>query len=478
MQEFDRSIFFEQIFSTLAPQFHVHMPTGDDWKAHRKLVSETMSTRFLHDAAAPQMWSSAIALVELWKTKAKLAAGRPWDAADDVFKGALDIVWAAIFGADIGSTTAQAKFLERNGDLQLSSDIDEVVVFPTGEDPEDFTAILELGQSEEYAAGSLWPKMSHWLAVNCLPSLRRAVKRKDKMIAEQLRAAYNKLTQLQAQDKLDLNKHFRSALDLIVAKEVQMASREGRAVDVTNQVIRDELFGFIIAGHDTTSTFICWTLKFLTDNRDAQHKLYAALCSAFVGVTCGQSNARPVPSTTEISSTSIPYLEAVIEESGRLGLTSPATIRVTRCETEILGHRVPAGIDVFLSNAGPGCVSPLVGEVDDAKRSKGGMDQKQKWGMWDSEDIAQFRPERWLKEDQEGHVCCDRDAGPANAFGSGPRACFGKKWALLEIKIILTLIFWHFELQLTPAELSTHVAIDGVTHRPAQTYVRLKEVTE
>ncbi|USW51632.1 Putative cytochrome P450 [Septoria linicola] len=357
MQEFDRSIFFEQIFSTLAPQFHVHMPTGDDWKAHRKLVSETMSTRFLHDVAAPRMWSSAIALVELWKTKAKLAAGRPWDAADDVFKGALDIVWAATFGADIGSTGAQAKFLERNGDLQLSSDIDEVVVFPTGEDPEDFTAILELGQSEE------------------------AVKRKDKMIAEQLRAAYNKLIQLQAQDKLDLNKHFRSALDLIVAKEVQMASREGRAVDVTNQVIPDELFGFIIAGHDTTSTFICWTLKFLTDNRDAQHKLYGALCSAFVGVTCGQSNARPVPSTTEISSTSIPYLEAVIEESGRLGLTSPATIRVTRCEPEILGHRVPAGIDVFLSNAGPGCVSPLVGEVDDAKRSKGGMDQKQKWGM-------------------------------------------------------------------------------------------------
>ena len=52
----------------------------------------------------------------------------------------------------------------------------------------------------------------------------------------------------------------------------------------------------------------------------------------------------------------------------------------------------------------------------------------------------------------------------------------GKKWALLEIKIILTLIFWNFELLPTPPELSSHVACDGVTHRPRDTYVRLKEI--
>ena len=52
----------------------------------------------------------------------------------------------------------------------------------------------------------------------------------------------------------------------------------------------------------------------------------------------------------------------------------------------------------------------------------------------------------------------------------------GKKWAQLEIRIILTLIIWHFELQPTPAAVSSHRAVDGVTHKPVQTYVRLKEI--
>lgn len=46
--------------------------------------------------------------------------------------------------------------------------------------------------------------------------------------------------------------------------------------------------------------------------------------------------------------------------------------------------------------------------------------------MWEAEGIERFDPERWLKKDAEGKPYCDRDAGPANAFGSGPRACFGK----------------------------------------------------
>ena len=42
-KEFDRSKFFGQAFMALLPKHHVSMPTGDEWHAHRRLVSDTVS---------------------------------------------------------------------------------------------------------------------------------------------------------------------------------------------------------------------------------------------------------------------------------------------------------------------------------------------------------------------------------------------------------------------------------------------------
>jgi len=45
-------------------------------------------------------------------------------------------------------------------------------------------------------------------------------------------------------------------------------------------VLKDELFGFLLAGHETSSTTIAWGLKLLTDHQDVQHKLREAMRSA------------------------------------------------------------------------------------------------------------------------------------------------------------------------------------------------------
>ncbi|GIZ48141.1 hypothetical protein CKM354_001121400 [Cercospora kikuchii] len=470
MQDFDRSRFFEQIFKVMLPEFHGHMPTGEEWKSHRRLLSDTMSPRFLQDVAAPKMWDSAMRLIELWKLKAKLADGRSWSASTDVYKGALDIVWAATFGEEMGSAKAQIAHLSKYE--KLDGGEGPAVTFPTAKDPEDFTCILDLGEGMEYPINSMWPKMAHWLVLNFFPIQRKARSRKDKMITKQLQDAHAKFSKLAEAGDLESNKHFRSALDLVVAREVQMANKEGRAFDPTSRVLNDELFAFMIAGHDTSSTFILWGLKFLTDNQEVQRKLQAALREAFPE----HDNDDSVPSVGDINRASLPYLEAIMEEIGRCGHTAPATFRLTKNDTQILGHHVPKGIDVVFPVQGTGYVSPLVGKLEDDQREKASLAQKQKWGMWDTKGIERFDPERWLKKDAQGHLYCDRDAGPANAFGSGPRACFGKKWALMEIKIILTLVFWHFELLPTPPELSSHRASDGITHRPIQNYIRLKEI--
>ena len=72
-KEFDRSAFFGEVFKVLLPKMHVHMATGDEWHAHRRLISETMSPAFLNQVAAPQMWSQMQSLIKLWREKARLA---------------------------------------------------------------------------------------------------------------------------------------------------------------------------------------------------------------------------------------------------------------------------------------------------------------------------------------------------------------------------------------------------------------------
>ena len=51
-REFDRSAFFGDLLYTLGPNNQVHMPTGDVWKTHRRLMGDTMSPAFLGDVSA------------------------------------------------------------------------------------------------------------------------------------------------------------------------------------------------------------------------------------------------------------------------------------------------------------------------------------------------------------------------------------------------------------------------------------------
>jgi cytochrome P450 len=67
-------------------------------------------------------------------------------------------------------------------------------------------------------------------------------------------------------------------------------------------------------------------------------------------------------------------------------------------------------------------------------------------------------------------------AGPSLAFGLGPRGCFGRKFALQEVKIQFALIVWHFKLLKTPPELSGYNAVQRFAREPTQCYVRLSAV--
>jgi cytochrome P450 len=228
-----------------------------------------------------------------------------------------------------------------------------------------------------------------------------------------------------------------------------------------------KIFGFIVAGHDTTSTTLMWSIKLFAEYPQAQAKLREALQGAF-------SQARlesRLPTNAEIQeATNIPYLDAVIEELLRCSPTLPINLRDTVRDTVILGHHIPKGTMVFLHQAAHGIVMPPF-PIDESKRSEASRNSKGqgKSTEWSVDDISMFKPERWLKEGK-----FDAQAGPNLAFSTGIRGCYGRKLAYLEMRTCLILVISRFILESCPEDLASFDAADGITHKPKKCYVRLR----
>ena len=348
---------------------------------------------------------------------------------------------------------------------------------PTAETSPASDSILKLVDSLEIPMNSPIPRLAHWFALNLTPRYRAARSTRDWLLKNRLRTAWERF-----HESAKTETRVKSAIDFIVQREVMLAKKEGRRPQYDTQDTRDELFGFLNAGHETSSTAITWGLKFLTDHEEVQQKLRSALRSTFKR----SAEVREIPSVQEITKARIPYLDAMVEEINRCGGTVSTNIRNTKCDTTVLGHCIPAGTDVFMMTNGPGFMAaPL--PVDESKRSASSREWKDKNGIWDLSDIGHFKPERWLKIEEKDNTVFDSKAGPALPFGAGIRGCFGKyrllgcapctrfllllidfltgkKMAYLELRIVLVLIIWNFELLPTPPLLSTYRAIDKITH--------------
>ena len=226
---------------------------------------------------------------------------------------------------------------------------------------------------------------------------------------------------------------------------------------------------FIVGGHGTTSTTMCWGLKFLADHPDAQTKLRTALQTTFASSNSGTHN----PSVQEITSTQLPYLDATIEEIIRCSGTAAIVDRQALVDTEILGQRIPKGAVVSCLIAGSSMLSPAF-DIDEELRSPTSQDIKKSGRdrAWDPDDMALFKPERWINADGE----FDATAGPQLAFGLGARGCYGKRLVYVTMRIALALILLNFELLPCPEALSSYRPILLTTNEPRQFYVRLREI--
>ena len=75
-----------------------------------------------------------------------------------------------------------------------------------------------------------------------------------------------------------------------------------------------------------------------------------------------------IPTIQEITRTTIPYIDSVMEEIICHSLTKAGIVRTAVVDIEVLSHHIPKDTDIFLMGNGPNIFSPAF-QIEDLLRS-------------------------------------------------------------------------------------------------------------
>ncbi|XP_041806810.1 sterol 26-hydroxylase, mitochondrial isoform X2 [Chelmon rostratus] len=168
----------------------------------------------------------------------------------------------------------------------------------------------------------------------------------------------------------------------------------------------------LLAGVDTTSNTLTWTLSLLSMYPQSQDRLYKEV-SALVP-------AARIPSAAEVSE--MPYLKAVVKEALRMYPVVPLNGRV------ILDKDVTIGGYQFSKNTSFTFSHYAICHDEDT-----------------FPEPFTFKPERWLRDGRE------RPNGfGAIPFGFGVRGCVGRRIAELQMYLVLSRLIRQFEIKPDP----------------------------
>eukprot|EP01118_Nematostelium_gracile_P020260 TRINITY_DN977_c0_g2_i1.p1 TRINITY_DN977_c0_g2~~TRINITY_DN977_c0_g2_i1.p1 ORF type:complete len:485 (-),score=124.63 TRINITY_DN977_c0_g2_i1:86-1375(-) len=231
-----------------------------------------------------------------------------------------------------------------------------------------------------------------------LPVLRRFRKAKadvDNCVKDQIKKrrkqlAETSLTAKEAQSSRDL-------ITLLISSEEH---------PFTDQDIQNECLTFLFAGQDTTASALGWTMYFLGANPSYQVALRDEANKVF-------SEHTDVTKVLE----HLKMAKAVFKESLRIRPIVGGVIRTAHADVEIDGIFVPKGANLL--------VAAKTTQLDETIYP----------------DPLTFKPERFLEENPNHHPYSFL------AFGGGPRACIGMKFAFQEATLILARMFQKFRIE-------------------------------
>lgn len=191
-----------------------------------------------------------------------------------------------------------------------------------------------------------------------------------------------------------------------------LRARDDDGAPLSDEELRDQLMTLLVAGHETTTAAIAWTVDALLRHPQALARL-----------------------REELAGDGHDYLEAVIQEGLRHHPPVPMFGRVLAAPLRVGPYTAPAGVAVGVNT----------------------------WSLHRREDLfpepERFRPERFLD-----------GAPPPNAylpFGGAVRRCLGAAFANQELRVVIGRLVGRCELELASRRPEGH-RLRGVTLVPAR----------
>jgi cytochrome P450 len=365
-------------FQQIAEAFGRGLLTSEGalWQRQRRLI-QPLFTRNQVASYAEVVTAEVAAVAGRWERAAR--DGRNVDANAEMVGLALRVVGRAIFGDDVAKASAV-----------LDSS------FPLLN-----RRVLRRTMSPLVVPAS-WPT----------PDNRRA--------ARAQRALYAVVDDLIAQRERDGAVGEDLVSRLLRARD----SDSGGAMDL--QQVRDEALIFLLAGHETTSTVLTFTLHLLGRHPSEQQLVHDEIDAVLGG--------RP-PTAADVAA--LERTTMAIKEAMRLYPPAYAVSRLAEREQEVGGYTIPAGSYV------------LVSQFATHRHPR----------FW--EDAETFDPGRFTAAREAG-----RHRYAYFPFGGGPRACIGLHFAMLEATIAIALLLQRFAIhsEQDDVPLDTH----GITLRPGR----------
>ncbi|OHE99935.1 cytochrome P450 [Colletotrichum orchidophilum] len=457
--------------SVLPEHFIAMEDSHPSFKDAKFLTKDLMTPSFLHGVSAPASYKMVRNFIELWKSKAVLANGRPFDAEADLEAFTYDIMNATAFGISVDDsyTSERLRSLPSpNANESLKSHPSRLAEFPNVNPPELLTALNTLNVRINGAFRALVPQL-FLLYDNHRPTTHRAFRSKRTILQSHIDLSVEKLSHSTSKEE------FASAVDYIVSREKAAADSAGRKPVFDSARMNDMIWGYLVGGQDSTRSTLCFTAKYLGVHQDVQCKLRETLRLAYPDAVSEQRD----PFIDEIIKTHIPYLDAFIEETLRLSSPAGAITKETLYDMDMFGYRIPKGTPLVFLLTGP-TVSEAGAKVDEARRSETSQKLADEGvGDWALTDYPpeEFHPERWLQRDEDGEVVFNNRAGPFLSFSYGPRGCWGKRLAYMELKLIVTLLVWNLEFLRLPADLEDDGVVEGLFTKPRSCLVKLRSAT-
>ncbi|MGC2223187.1 MAG: cytochrome P450 [Methylocella sp.] len=216
--------------------------------------------------------------------------------------------------------------------------------------------------------------------------------------------------------------------ELVVAERARLAAEPGRAEKPSNfleamlsarddegrpfsdDVIFGNLMTMLLAGEDTTAYALGWAVHQLCDSPESVMEL--------------RQEADELLGTSDVAgdietANKLTWVGAVANETMRLRPVAPVVVVLeAKVETVVGDLLVPKGTRVFVLS---------------------------RPAAYDPDHFAEpqaFRPRRWLGENAGAH-----DVSAHIPFGSGPRICPGRSLALLEMKLLLSMLYRNFNVE-------------------------------